>query len=214
VVGAHGQVGQRILREIYDRGNEGVGIIRNPEHGEDIVRLGAEPAIVDIESATADELAEAFRGCDAVVFSAGAGPNSGVERKQTVDLGGSVLSAEAAQKAGVRRFVQISAIGVDADLPDDTDEQWRAYVEAKRDADTSLRATDLDWTILRPGGLTSDEGTGRIQFAEKVERAEISRDDVAATVVAVLDEPGTIGRTFELVGGDTDIVDAVASAVR
>ncbi|KQQ00657.1 MULTISPECIES: SDR family oxidoreductase [unclassified Rathayibacter] len=212
VIGAHGKIGQRILHLLYDAGHESVGVVRNPDHAEDIIRLGSEPLVHDLESSSAADLAAALEGVDALVFTAGAGPDSGVERKRTVDLGASVLSQEAAALAGIRRFVQISAIGVDEPLPEDTDEGWRAYVDAKRDADTALRATDLDWTILRPGTLTSDDGTGRIALAETVERGSIPRDDVAATVLAVLADPTSIGRTWELVAGDVPIEDAVAQA--
>ncbi|MBO0984306.1 SDR family oxidoreductase [Rathayibacter sp. SD072] len=210
VIGAHGKVGQQILHLLYDAGHESVGVIRNPEHAEDIVRLGGEPLVHDLESSTPEEFAALLEGVDALVFSAGAGPDSGIERKRTVDFGASVLSQEAAAAAGIRRFVQISAIGVDEPLADDTEEVWRAYVEAKRDADTALKATDLDWTILRPGGLTTDEGTGRIALGEEVERGSIPREDVAAVVVAVLEQPSSIGRTWELVSGDVPIEDAVA----
>ncbi|MCU1571070.1 MAG: family NAD(P)-dependent oxidoreductase [Naasia sp.] len=212
VVGAHGQVGQRILNQLYVRGDEGVGIVRNPEHGEDLHRLGAESVVLDIESATADELAEALRGCDAVVFAAGAGAGSGAERKRTVDYAGSVLTAEAARIAGVRRFVQISAIGVDAPLAEDAEPVWAAYVQAKRDADERLRATDLDWTILRPGGLSNDEGTGSVTIGATVERGPISREDVAALVLAVLDRPATARRQWEVVGGPTPIAEALPAA--
>lgn len=213
VIGAHGQVGQRILNQLYVRGDEGIGIVRNPEHGEDLVRLGAEAALLDIESASADELADVLRGCDAVVFAAGAGGGSGPERKRTVDYGGSVLAAEAARLAGVRRFVQISAIGVDTPLAEDTEPGWAAYVEAKRDADESLRGTDLDWTILRPGGLTNDEGTGSVTLGDSVERGSIPRDDVAALVLAVLDRPDTAHRQWEVVGGSAPLAEALSAAL-
>jgi uncharacterized protein YbjT (DUF2867 family) len=212
VIGAHGKVGQQILHLLYDAGHESVGVIRNPEHAEDIVRLGGEPLVHDLENSSAEEFAALLEGVDALVFTAGAGPDSGIERKRTVDLGASVLSQEAAAAAGIRRFVQISAIGVDEPLAKDTEEVWRAYVEAKRDADTALRKTDLDWTILRPGGLTTDEGTGRVELGETVERGSIPREDVAAVVVAVLEQPASIGRTWELVSGDVPVEDAVARA--
>jgi len=212
VIGAHGKVGQQILHLLYDAGHESVGVIRNPEHAEDIVRLGGEPLVHDLENSSAEEFAALLEGVDALVFTAGAGPDSGIERKRTVDLGASVLSQEAAAAAGIRRFVQISAIGVDEPLAEDTEKVWRAYVEAKRDADTALRKTDLDWTILRPGGLTTDEGTGRVELGDTVERGSIPREDVAAVVVAVLEQPASIGRTWELVSGDVPVEDAVARA--
>jgi uncharacterized protein YbjT (DUF2867 family) len=212
IVGAHGKVAQQLMRVLYDRGDDFVGIVRNEEHAEDVYRLGGQGALVDIESATVEQLATAFEGCDAVVFSAGAGGGSSIERKRTVDYGGSVKSAEAAKLAGIRRFVQVSAWGVDNPLPEDTEPVWRAYVEAKRDADAALRRSDLDWTILRPGGLTFDEGTGRITLADSTPRGSIPREDVAALIATCIDEASSIGRTWEVISGDTPIEQAVRSA--
>lgn len=212
VIGAHGKIGQRILHLLYDAGHESVGVVRNPDHAEDIIRLGSEPLVHDLEDTTPEKLAEALGHVDALVFTAGAGPDSGPERKRTVDLGASVLSQKAASIVGVQHFVQISAIGVDEPLPEDTEEGWRAYVEAKRDADSALRESGLDWTILRPGALTSDEGTGRITLGSSVEKGSVPREDVAATVIAVLAQPRSIGATWELVSGDVPIEEAVAQA--
>lgn len=211
VVGSHGKVGQQILRYLYDSGHEAIGVVRNQEHVEDVFRLGGEAVLFDIESGSADDLAELLGDIDAVVFSAGAGAGSTAERKRTVDFQGSVISATAAARAGVTRFVQISAIGVDEPLADDTEAVWKAYVEAKRDADAALRDTELDWTILRPGTLTNDEGTGLVELAEHTARGSIAREDVAAVVVAVLGAENTYRRSFDLVGGATTIDDAVAA---
>ena len=147
-----------------------------------------------------------------MVFAAGGGPDGNKTRKLSVDLGGSLKSIAGARRAGVTRFVQISAIDVDQDLPDDTDEVWRAYVEAKRDADKALRASDLDWTIIRPGLLTDDPATGRVSLGPDVTRDEVTRADVAAVVAACLDEPASIGRQWNLVRGETPVAEAVASA--
>lgn len=197
------------MRVLYDRGDDFVGVVRNDEHADDVYRLGGEGAIVDIEAATAEQLAAAFAGCDAVVFSAGAGPGSSIERKRTVDYGGSVKSIQAAVLAGVRRFVQVSAWGVDAPLPEDTEPVWRAYVEAKRDADAVLRQSGLDWTILRPGGLTSDEGTGLITLGDSVAQGRIPRQDVALLIAECIDEPATIGHQWEVISGETPVVEAI-----
>jgi len=146
------------------------------------------------------------------VFSAGGGPDGNIDRKRTVDLGGSLKSIEAAQQAGIDRFVQISAINVDDPVPDDADPVWKAYVEAKRDADIALRDSGLDWTILRPGRLTNGDGTGQVALGEDIGRGDIPRADVAAVVVAVLDDPSSIGRQWNVVGGQTPVDEAVASA--
>jgi uncharacterized protein YbjT (DUF2867 family) len=212
IIGAHGKVAQQLMRVLYDRGDDFVGVVRNDEHADDVYRLGGEGVLVDLESAEANTLAAAIAGCDAVVFAAGAGPGSGAERKRTVDFAGSTKSQEAAAQAGIRRFVQISAWGVDAPV-DDTDPVWKAYVEAKRDADAALRASTLDWTILRPGGLTTDEGTGSVTLGDTVPRGSIAREDVARLIAAALDEPRTIGRQWEVVGGDTPIEEAVRALV-
>lgn len=209
IIGAHGKVAQQLMRVLYDTGDEFVGIVRSEEHADDVYRLGGEGVVLDIESADVDALAEAFAGCDAIVFSAGAGPGSGVARKRTVDYAGSVKSAEAAAKAGVRRFVQVSAWGVDAPVEADADPQWRAYVEAKRDADAELRVSGLDWTILRPGRLTSEEGTGSIILGDSVPRGEIPREDVARLIAVCLGDPATIGHTWEVISGDQPIEEAV-----
>ncbi|WP_226653799.1 SDR family oxidoreductase [Leifsonia sp. LS1] len=209
IVGAHGKVAQQLMRVLYDQGDDFVGVVRNDEHAEDVYRLGGTGVLVDIETADVDALAAAFEGCDAVVFSAGAGGGSGAERKRTVDYLGSVKSAEAAARAGIRRFVQVSAWGVDNPVADDAAPDWRAYVDAKRDADDALRRSGLEWTILRPGALTFDEGTGRVTLGESVERGSIPREDVARLIAACLAEPGTIGKVWEVVSGDTPLDEAV-----
>ncbi|MEV8215197.1 SDR family oxidoreductase [Leifsonia sp. NPDC077715] len=211
IIGAHGKVAQQLMRVLYDLGDDFVGVVRNDEHADDVYRLGGEGVLLDIEKAEADELAAAIDGCDAVVFTAGAGAGSGIERKRTVDYAGSVKAQEAAKQAGIRRFVQVSAWGVDAPV-DDADPVWKAYVEAKRDADAVLRDSGLEWTILRPGGLTMDEGTGRIRLGDSVPRGSIAREDVARLIALVLHEPATVGHQWEVVSGDTAIEDAVRAA--
>lgn len=209
VVGGHGQVARHLLVALRRSEHEPVALVRKEEYREELESRGAEVRLLDIEASDAAAFAEAFAGCDAVVFAAGGGPDGNIERKRTVDLEGSLKSVEGAGQAGVRRFVQISAIGVDAELPADTDDVWRAYVEAKRDADAALRASDLDWTIIRPGRLTDDPATGLVALGADVERGDVTRADVAAVVAAVLDEPGTTGKQWDLVSGDVPVADAV-----
>jgi uncharacterized protein YbjT (DUF2867 family) len=209
IVGAHGRVAQQLMRLLYDGGDEIVGIVRNEEHADDVYRLGGEGVLLDLETVTEDALATAFEGADVVVFSAGAGVGSGVERKRTVDYAGSVKAAAAAERAGVRRFIQVSAYGVDSPVAPDADEVWSAYVSAKRDADAALRESSLAWTILRPGSLTSEEGTGLVTLGPEVARGSISREDLAATIVATIAEPRSAGHTWELIAGDVPIEQAV-----
>lgn len=214
IVGGHGKIALRLARQLADRGDTPVGLIRNPDHSQDLVDAGAEPVVIDLEQATVTELTEKIMGADAVVFAAGAGPGSSAERKETVDHKAAVLTADAAALAGVRRLVQVSAINVDKPVPEDTGEVWKAYVAAKKAADDDLRQRDLDldWTILRPGGLTDDAGTGRVDLGEEVERDTVTRDDVAAVIVALLGEPGTVGRVLNLVNGETPVDEAVRAA--
>ena len=196
-----------------EAGHQPVALVRKEEQRAALEELGAEVRLLDIEGQHADGFAEVFAGSDAVVFAAGGGPDGNIERKRTVDLEASLKSIAAARTSGIRRFVQVSAIGVDNELPDDTEDVWRAYVEAKRGADRALRESDLDWTILRPGRLTDDAATGRVHLAPEVDRGDVTRADVAAVIVAVLDDERAVGRQWELVGGDVAVADAVAAAV-
>ncbi|MBB6175079.1 nucleoside-diphosphate-sugar epimerase [Nocardiopsis mwathae] len=213
IAGGHGKIALRLERLLADRGDTPVGLIRNPDHAADVTAAGAEPVVIDLEAATATELTEKVMGADAVVFAAGAGPGSGAARKDTVDRAAARLLADAASLAGVRRYIMVSAIGVDDGPAPDAEPVWAAYVEAKRAADADLRERSLetDWTILRPGRLTDEPGSGKVRLAEKTGRAAVSRDDVAAVIVALLDEPATIGRVLELVDGETPVADAVAA---
>jgi uncharacterized protein YbjT (DUF2867 family) len=207
VAGGHGQIGRRLLRLLAERGDRARGLIRNPDHVADLEEVGAEAVLCDLEAADAD-VAGAIAGADAVVFSAGAGPGSGPERKQTVDLGGAVKLIDAAKANGISRYVIVSSMG--ADNPPAGDETFAVYLRAKAAADEALAGSGLDYTIVRPGGLTNDPGTGRIDAAEHLgRRGQIPRDDVAAALVAVLDEPATIAKTFEVLSGDKEITAAL-----
>jgi uncharacterized protein YbjT (DUF2867 family) len=212
IVGGHGKVALQVHPLLVEAGHTPVALVRNESYRSELETLGAEVGILDIEKDDADAFAKAFAGCDAVVFAAGGGADGNAERKLTVDLGGSVKSIAGARLAGVFRFVQVSAIGVDDPLPDDTESGWRAYVEAKRDADVALRDSDLDWTIIRPGRLTDDPATGLVTLSETVERGDVTRADVAAVIVEVLAQAASIGGQWELVGGSTPIAEAVSTA--
>jgi uncharacterized protein YbjT (DUF2867 family) len=208
VAGGHGKVGLRLLKLLAERGDRARGLIRKPEQSGDIEDAGAEAVVCDIENE--DDLAPYVEGADAVVFAAGAGPGSGEERKRTVDLGGAVKLVEAADSKNVPRYVMVSSIG--AHEPSSGPEKMRPYLEAKAEADRFLAQSDLDWTIVRPGMLTNDDGTGKVKVTDDPDaRDEVSRDDVAATLAAVLHEPNTIGKTFIVVRGSTPIDDALAS---
>jgi len=213
VVGGHGQIARLLHPLLLEAGHTPVALVRKQEQAERLESEGVSTRHLDIEADDVDAFAKAFEGCDAVVFAAGGGPDGNIERKRTVDLEGSTKSADAAQKAGVRRFLQVSAIGVDEPMRDDAGDVWKAYVDAKRDADAHLRDSGLDWTIIRPGGLTDEDATGRVALGEDVSRGEVTRADVAAVLAAALDDDRTVGQQWNLVGGDLSIADAIDQAV-
>lgn len=214
IVGGSGKVARRLIPLLLERGVEPVALARRDEQLDALAAMGATARRLDIESATADDFVAALDGCDAVVFSAGGGADGDVDRKRAVDLEGSLKSVEAARALGIDRFVQVSAMGVDASADTSRGPAWVAYVNAKRDADVSLRESQLAWTILRPGALTDDEPTGRITLGRTVERGSIPRADVAAVIDACLANPETVGCQWELVGGETAIDDAIAARTR
>jgi uncharacterized protein YbjT (DUF2867 family) len=212
IAGGHGKIALLLERLLAARGDQAAGLVRNPAHVTDVRQAGAEAVICDLEAASAGEVAVLLAGADAVVFAAGAGPGSGAARKDTVDRAGSVLLAEAAERAGVRRFVQVSAMGAGQPPAPGTGEVGAAYITAKTAAEADLRARDLDWTILRPGGLTDAPATGSIRLAPPpVPAGTVPRADVAAVIAALLDNPGTRHQTLELTGGDTPVAAAVHS---
>ena len=213
IAGGHGKIALLLEQLLADRGDAVTGLIRNPEHTADVEAAGADAVVLDLESATVDEVAHQLHGAEAVVFAAGAGPGSGAARKDTVDRAAAVLLADAAIVAGVVRYVMVSAMGADRRADDETsDPVFAAYLRAKAEADDYVVSRDaLRSTIVRPGLLTDDAGTGLVRIAERTGRGSIPRADVAAVLVAVLDSPGTAGRTVELIGGGTPVRDAVAA---
>lgn len=212
IAGGHGQIALRLARLLAGRGDTVTGLVRNPAHRGDVEATGAAAAVLDLESASATELAEQLTGADAVVFAAGAGPGSGAARKDSVDRAAAVLLADAAALAQVRRYLLVSSPGVDAPPRQGGDEVWAAYIAAKKAAEDAISATDLAWTILRPGALTDDAGTGRVLLAPPpVDLGPVTRDDTAAVLAALLDAPGTAGRVLELRTGTVEVAAAVAA---
>lgn len=210
IAGGHGKIARILSRHLADRGDDVVGLIRNPDHAADLRAAGAEPVVFDLENGTADELARIVEGADAVVFAAGAGPGSGAARKDTVDRGGAVLLADAAEAAGVRRYVMVSSMGAGRGGAGIEDEVFAAYQEAKKAADEDLMSRDLEWTVIRPGGLTDEPGTGKVTMAPETGRGTIPREDVARVICAVLDDPASDGVVTEVISGDERIAVALA----
>ncbi|CAL9528546.1 SDR family oxidoreductase [Streptomyces sp. enrichment culture] len=210
IAGGHGQIALRLERLLSARGYEVAGIIRTAEQGDDLRRAGAEPVLLDLESASVEEVAAQLRGADVAVFAAGAGPGSGAARKDTVDKGAAVLFADAAVRAGVRRFLVVSSMG--ADPAHEGDEVFDVYLRAKGEADAYVQGLDaLDWTVLRPGSLTDDAGTGLVRLEAHTGRGPVTRDDVAAVLAELIETPATAGLTLELVGGSVPVSVAVKS---
>jgi uncharacterized protein YbjT (DUF2867 family) len=207
IAGGHGQIALRLTRLLSDRGDQVRSLIRNPDHADDVSAAGGDPVVCDLEQADDIAVAEAIAGADAVVFAAGAGPGSGPQRKGTMDLGGAVKLIVAAQAAGIRRYVMVSSIN--ADPNHQGDDTFSVYLRAKGEADAELVASGLDYTIVRPGRLTDEPGTGRVRLGDGVGSGAIPRDDVAAVLAAALHEPDSAGRTFELISGDTPVDQAL-----
>ncbi len=211
VAGAHGKVARHVVRMLAEAGHEVRGIVRKEEQLSNVEADGAEAVLCDLETEEVDgRVGEVVEGCDAIVFAAGAGAGSGEERKGTMDYGGAAKLIEAAEKHGARRYVMISSMGA-AD-PESRDEAMRPYLRAKARADERLRESGLDHTIIRPGRLTDDAGTGTVDAAESLGRyGEIPREDVAATIAVALEAPNTVGKTFEVLAGDTPVRQATKS---
>jgi len=206
VAGGHGKVAQALERMLAERGQRARGLVRDSDHAPDLERLGAAAVVCDLERER--DLSPYVEGADAVVFVAGAGPGSSADRKRTVDLGGALKLIHAARARGVRRYVMVSSIG--AGDPAAGPGQLRPYLDAKAEADAALAGSGLDFTIVRPGRLTDEPGTGLVTAGSEVARGEIPREDVAAVLLAVLEADGaTVGKTFNVVAGETPVEEAV-----
>ena len=206
IVGGHGKIGMRLAKLLADRGDSPRGIIRKTEQAADLEAIGAEPIVLDIENV--DDISDALAGADAVVFAAGAGPGSGPARKRTVDYGGAVKLADAAKAQGIRRYLIVSAIG--ANHPESWSEQMKPYLEAKAEADEYVAESGLDYTVVRPGGLTDDPGTGKVALGD-LDSGTVTRDDVALVLAELLNADNAIGKSFDLMNGDTPVAEAIAS---
>jgi nucleoside-diphosphate-sugar epimerase len=205
VAGGHGQIGLRLLRLLAAGGHDARGLIRNEAHVADLEAVGAHAVLCDMEH---DDVTPHVGGANAIVFAAGAGPGSGEARKRTVDYGAAVKCIEAAQQGGVARFVIVSSMGIeDAEHAG----SMRPYFEAKRDADEALMTSGLDWTIVRPGRLTDEPGTGTVDIARTLGALrDIPRDDVALVLLHTLSADNTIRAIFEVLSGPTPVEAAVA----
>ncbi|WP_079478572.1 SDR family oxidoreductase [Halobacillus salinus] len=211
VVGANGQVGKHLVKFIQETDDmEAKAMIRKEEQASYFKDLGAEPVIVDLED-DPENVAKAFEGADAVVFTAGSGPNTGPDKTMMIDLDAAVKTIEAAKSKGVKRYVMVSSFDTTREAIQSAPESFSPYVAAKHYADDWLRKTDLDYTIVHPGILTNDEGSGQVEAAETVERGEIAREDVARVLLETLKNKSTTGKEFQVVSGSKSIEDALKS---
>jgi uncharacterized protein YbjT (DUF2867 family) len=211
IAGGHGKIARRLARPLVARGDRVRGLIRNPDQAADLRADGTEPVLCDLEAAEVDEVAAAIEGADAVVFAAGAGPGSGAERKLTMDRDGAIKLLEAARSAGVERYVIVSSVG--AENPPDSDDAFGVYLRAKAEADRAVAASDRAWTIVRPGSLTDDPGTGRVRLGTEPFRGKVSRDNVVQVLAAVLPESRTVRKKLYVSDGEDPVEQALAAVL-
>lgn len=211
VVGANGQIGKQLVAFIQKSdGLQARAMIRNEVQAAYFKNLGAEVALVDLED-DIEPIAKAAEGVDAIVFTAGSGPYTGKDKTIMIDLDGAIKTVEAAKEAGVKRFIMVSSFDTTRKAIQEASSSFAPYVIAKHYADVWLRDTDLDYTIIHPGLLTNDEGNGKVEAASKVESAEVPRVDIAKVIVSVLKNDKTIGKEFQVVGGNQPIDKAIGS---
>ncbi len=210
IVGGHGQIARQLTRRLSAAGHEPIALLRNPDHCGDVRADGAEPVVLDLERGDVHRVEEIVHGADAVVFAAGAGPNSGPERKMSLDRDGLVLVADGMLAAGVRRLLVVSSMGAD-DFDASSDDTFQVYLRAKSEGDAAVRERDLDWTIVRPGSLTDDEAADAVEIAESVEAGSVPRADIAHVLHALLETSAGVHRTIEVVGGSTPVTEAVSA---
>jgi nucleoside-diphosphate-sugar epimerase len=206
IAGAHGKIGLRLATRLAAQGDTVIGLIRNPDHADDVRATGAEPVVCDLEDATVGAIAAAVAGAEAAVFAAGAGAGSGAARKLTMDRDGAIklLKATASDSA---RYVIVSSVG--AEDPPAGDDVFSVYLRAKAAADAAVKESGRAWTIVRPGRLTDDTGTGRVRIEATTFRGEIPRDDVAEVLAAVLHDPRASHVMLYLNGGDEPVAQAL-----
>ncbi|MCM3240113.1 SDR family oxidoreductase [Heyndrickxia oleronia] len=203
VVGANGQIGRHLIQKLKkNEEHTPKAMVRNEAQSLQLKNEGIETVIANLED-TVETIADAVKGCDAIVFTAGSGGKTGADKTLLIDLDGAVKTMEAAEKVGIKRFIIVSAL--QAHHRENWNESIKPYYVAKHYADRVLVSSDLDYTIIRPGGLLNEPGTGKVSIAENLQRGAISREDVAELIIACLNEKNTLRRSFDVVAGDTPI---------
>lgn len=206
IIGGHGKVGLLTSRELTSGGHTVRSVIRNPDHAAEVEATGATPVVLDIERATPSDLAAALGPVDAIIFSAGAGAGSGDARKESVDHQGALKTIGAASELGVRRFAIVSYLGADEPA---SDPAMAAYQRAKHAADEAVRASSLDWTIVRPGHLSDDQATRRVRIDDAITEGTTSRGNVAALLALLVTDVPATRRVLNVIDGDTDLREAL-----
>lgn len=212
IAGAHGMIAMRLTARLVARGDSVIGLIRNPDHAADVQSAGAEAVVCDLEQASVEEIAGAVLRADAVVFAAGAGPGSGAERKLTMDRDGAIKLLDATAERATP-YVIVSSVGAENPPPEGDDDVFSVYVRAKAQADAAVKASQRDWTIVRPGRLTDEPGTGRVRIDTTPFRGEVPREDVAEVLAAVLHEPRANHRVLYVTGGEVPLEEGLARAL-
>jgi nucleoside-diphosphate-sugar epimerase len=212
IAGAHGKIAMRLTERLVALGDGVVGLIRNPDHADDVRAAGADPVVCDLEHATVAEIAAAVKRADAAVFAAGAGAGSGAERKLTMDRDGAVKLLEATAERALP-YVIVSSVGAENPPPASDDDVFSVYLRAKAEADAAVQASDRQWTIVRPGRLTDDPGTGRVRVDITPFRGEVPREDVAEVLAAALHDPRAAGRILYVNGGEEPVEKALEHAL-
>lgn len=211
IIGGHGKIALLASTQLAQRGDTVTSIIRNPDHVEDVSATGATALLLDVESATAAEMAEAFAGSEAIIWSAGAGGGS-PDRTYAVDRDAAIRAMNAAELAGAKRFIMVSFLTASTEYLVPLDDPFYPYMAAKIAADEHLRGSGLDYTILGPGVLTLEEATGTLNSTpDPAAKNPTSRANTALAIVAALDEPSSIGKTINFADGDTPVAQVMAA---
>lgn len=208
IIGANGQIGHRLVEQLKQSQHQPIPMVRKEEDLATFKDKGTEPVLADLEK----DISHAFEGVDAVVFTAGSGAHTGKDKTELVDKEGAVKAINVAKAKGIRRFIMVSAFGADFE-PKDWPDSMQHYYEAKSAADNYLISSGLEYTILKPGRLTNENGTGKIDLGVRTKdrSGAIPREDVAATIKLIIDRPNTFKASYEMLQGDTPITEAVKS---
>ncbi len=208
IAGAHGKIAMGLAVRLTARGDSVIGLIRNPDHAAEVQATGAEPVVCDLERASVEDVTAAVGRADAVVFAAGAGPGSGAERKLTMDRDGAIKLLDATAERATP-YVIVSSVGAESPPPEGDDDVFSVYLRAKAGADAAVKASDRDWTIVRPGRLTDEPGTGRVRLDTTPFRGDVPREDVAEVLAAVLHDPRANRQILYVNGGEELLEDAL-----